>query len=62
MNCLLKHIIEGNLEIGVEVRRRLGGRRKKLFCDVKITTGYWKLKDEVLDLTVLGTKFGSVVR
>ena len=44
-NCLLKHIIEGK----VEVKGRRGRRCKQLLDDVKETRGNWKLKEETLD-------------
>jgi len=33
-------------------------RRKQLLGDLKETTGYWKLKDEALDLILWRTRFG----
>ena len=43
-NCLLKHIIEENIEGGIKVMERRGGRRKHLINDFKERRGYWKLK------------------
>ena len=45
-NCLLKHIIEGNIRGGISVTRRQETRRKQLPDDLKKTRGYWKLKQE----------------
>jgi hypothetical protein len=46
MNCLLKHVIEGEREGRIQVT---GIRRKHQPDDVKETSRYWKLKEEVLD-------------
>jgi hypothetical protein len=66
MNCLLKHVIEGKIEGGIEVTGRQGRRRKQLLDDMKKTRGHWKLKREALDRTVWRTLFvrayGPVVR
>jgi hypothetical protein len=59
-NCLLKHVIEGKIEGGIEVPGRQRRRRKQLLCDVKEKRGYWKLKEEALDSTVWRTGFGRV--
>jgi predicted AlkP superfamily pyrophosphatase or phosphodiesterase len=53
-NCLLKHCIEGN----IEVTGRRGRRRKQLLDDFKEKRRYWKLKEEALDRTVWRTRFG----
>jgi hypothetical protein len=34
-NCLIKHVIEGKIEGGIEVTGRQGGRRKQLLDDFK---------------------------
>ena len=57
-NCLLKHIIEGKREGGIEVTGRQGRRLKQIVDDFKETRGYWKLKGEALDRTVWRTGFG----
>jgi hypothetical protein len=51
-NCLLKHVIDGNLERRIEMTGRRGRRRKQLLDDLKEKRGYWKLKEEALDHTV----------
>ena len=56
--CILKHIIVGNVEGGIEVKWREGRRRKQLTDKFKETKGYWKLKEEALDRTVCRTGFG----
>jgi len=38
-NCLLKHVIEGNIEGRVESMGRRGGRRQQLQDDLKERTG-----------------------
>jgi hypothetical protein len=53
-NCLLSHIIEGNI-IGT---RRRGRRRKQLLDDLKEAGRYWKLKEEAQDCTVWRTQVG----
>jgi hypothetical protein len=46
-NCLLKHIIKGNIEgTGRRVRRC-----KQLFEDLKETRGHWKLKEHLIALS-----------
>jgi hypothetical protein len=57
-NCLLEHIIEGNVEGRMEVTGRLERRRKQILGDVKEKRGYWKLKEEALYRTVWRTGFG----
>jgi len=52
-NCLLKQIIEGNIEGRIEVTRRKGRRPKQLLDDLKRRIGYWKFKDGSLDRTTL---------
>jgi hypothetical protein len=47
-NCLLKHVIEGN----IEGKSRRGRRRKQLTDDLKEKIGYWNLKEEALDRTL----------
>jgi len=60
-NCHLKHVIEGKLK-----GTRRGGSRKQLLVDLKEKRGYWKLKDETLELslsrTCFGRSYGSIVR
>jgi hypothetical protein len=51
-NCLIKHVIEGNLEGRVEVTGDGERRRKQLLDDLKKTTEYRKLKQETLDGTL----------
>jgi hypothetical protein len=57
-NCLLKHIIEGKIAVRIEVKEMQGRRHKQLLCNFKETRGYWKLKEEELDRTLLKTRFG----
>ena len=53
-SCLLKHVIEGKMEMTV----RRGRRSKQLLDDLKETRGYCKLKDKVLDRIPWRTRFG----
>jgi hypothetical protein len=54
-NCLVKHVIERNIEGKIEVRGKRGGRRKQLTDDLKETRGYCNLKEEALDRTLRRT-------
>jgi hypothetical protein len=57
-HCLLKHLVSGRMEGGVEVAGRQRKRRKQLLDDRKETRGYWKFKEEALDHTQWRTRFG----
>jgi hypothetical protein len=48
-NCLLKHVIEEQIEGKIEVTGRRGRRYKQLLDYLKKMSGYWKLKEEALD-------------
>jgi hypothetical protein len=65
-NCLVKHVIEGKVEGRIEVTGRRGKTHKKLLDDLKETSGYRKLKQEVLEhnlwKTVFDRGYGPVVR
>jgi len=50
-SCLLSHVIEGKRE------GRRARRRKKLLDGLKENTGYWKVKEEAVDLSVWRTIF-----
>jgi hypothetical protein len=58
---LLKHVIEGR----IEVKGRRGRRHKQLLHDLKERIRYCKLKEEALDRSVWRTRFvtdvGAVV-
>jgi len=41
-----------------EMTERWGKRRKQLPDDVKGQRGYWMLKEEAMDCTMWGTRFG----
>jgi hypothetical protein len=56
-NCLLKHVIEGNIEGSIYVTGRRGIRRKQLLDDLKENTEYCKLKNESLDRTLWRIRF-----
>jgi hypothetical protein len=49
-NCLLKHVIGGNIDGELDVTRRRGRRRMQLLNDLKEKRGYWILKEEALAL------------
>jgi hypothetical protein len=57
-NCLMKHVIEGELERRIEMTGRRGRRSDQILDDLKETRGYWKLKEEALDRTTWRTRFG----
>jgi hypothetical protein len=66
INRLLRRVIEGKLQGGIEVTGRQGRRRRKLLNDLKERTGYYHLKEEALDRTMWRARFargfGPVVR
>ena len=45
INCLLKRVIEGKIQGGIEVTRRQARRRRKLLDDLKEWRGYSHLKE-----------------
>jgi hypothetical protein len=53
-NCLLSHIIEGN----ISGTRRRGRRRKQLLDELKEARRYWKLKEGAQDRTLWRDQFG----
>jgi hypothetical protein len=57
-NCLLKQVIEGKIKEEMEVAR-IRGRRKKLLYDLKDRRGYSHLKEEDLDRSMWGHRFGG---
>ena len=57
-NCLLKHVIAGKIEGGIEVTERRGGRRKQLLNGLQKNIKYWKLKEAALDRIVWRNRFG----
>jgi hypothetical protein len=52
--ALLKRKAEGS----IKVTGRRGRRSKQLLDDLKEKRGYRKLKEEALDRTLFGTRFG----
>jgi hypothetical protein len=65
-NCLLKRVIEGKIQGGIDVTGRQGRRHRKLLDDLKERRGYSHLKENALDRTMwrarFGRGFGPVVR
>ena len=57
-NCLIKHVIEGEIEEGTEMTGRRERRSKQLLYDLKEMKGNWKLKEEALYRSVWWTRFG----
>ena len=57
-NCLLQRVIEGKIRGGIEMTGRRGRRRRKLLDDLKERRGYSHLKEEALDCTMWGARFG----
>jgi len=58
-NCILRNVIEGKTEGRGEVMGRRRKRRKLLVDDLKEKRVYRKLKEEALDRTMWGTRFGK---
>jgi hypothetical protein len=58
-NCLLQHVIKGNIEGRIEVTGRRGRRRRELLDDLKERRGYSYLKEEAPDRTMLRARFGK---
>ena len=56
-NCFLKHAVEERVEGRIEVTGRRGRRYEDLRDGLKEKRGYWKLKQEALDLTLWRTRF-----
>jgi hypothetical protein len=56
-NCLLKHVIEGKIEGGIEMMGRPGRRYNQVLDGFKEVRRYWKLKEEVLDCPLQRTCF-----
>jgi hypothetical protein len=56
--CLLKHVIERCKNINILIKE-LRGRRRKQLLYIKETRGYWKMREEALDVTLWRTRFGS---
>ena len=65
-NCLLKHFIEGKIEVRIEVTGRGGRRRKQLLHDLKEKGGCLKQRDETLDRILCrnytGSGYGPIIR
>jgi hypothetical protein len=65
-NCILRQIIEGKINGGIEVTGRRGRRRRKLLDDLKERRGYSHMKEEALHRTMwragFGRGFGPAVR
>ena len=59
-NCLLKHVIEGNIEERIEVMGRRGRRSTQLPDDLKIKRVQFRLEEELLDRSVWRIRFGRV--
>jgi hypothetical protein len=51
-------VIEGKLEGRIEMTGRRGRRRMQLLDDLKEKRRYWKLKEEALDRSLWGNRFG----
>jgi hypothetical protein len=47
--CLLEHVIEGNIDGGIEVTRKRERRRKKVLNDFMENRKYWKSKEKAVD-------------
>jgi hypothetical protein len=58
-NCVLKQVIEGNVQRKLEVAERRGRRRKQLRDYLKEKKGYWKLKRAALGRCLWQTHLGG---
>jgi hypothetical protein len=58
MNCLLKRVIQGEIEGRIKMTARRGRRRKQLPDDLKEKRIFWKLEEEALDCILWRTRFG----
>jgi hypothetical protein len=56
-NCPLKHIIEGKMEGGIEVKGRRRRRCESLLYDLNKKIVHWKTKEEALNTTIWRTSF-----
>jgi hypothetical protein len=56
-NCLLQHVIEGNIKGGIEVTGRRGKGRRKLLGGLKESRGYSHLKKEAVRRTIWRARF-----
>jgi len=61
-NSLLQRVIERKLKGRIEVTGRRERRRRKLLDDLKERRGYSHLKEEALDRTMCGARFGRCFR
>ena len=61
-NCLIKHVIRGEIDVRIEVTVRRGRKRKQLLDDLKEKRRYCELKDEALDRTPWRTRIGRGYR
>jgi hypothetical protein len=57
-HCLLKYVIEGNMEGRLELTERRGRRCKQPLDDLKEMKKYCGLKEEALDRSLWRTRFG----
>jgi hypothetical protein len=57
-NCLLQRVIEGKIQGRIEVTRKRGRKRRKLWDDLKERRGYSHLKEEALERTMWRARFG----
>jgi hypothetical protein len=51
-------LLKRKIEDSIKVTRIRGRRCKQLLDGLKEKRGYWKLKEEALDPTPFGTRFG----
>jgi chorismate mutase len=57
-NCLLQRVTEGKMQGDIEVTGRQGRICRKLLDDLKERRGYSHFKEEALDRTIWGARFG----
>jgi len=57
-NCLLKHVVEGKMEVRIGVKGIRGRRRKEPLDELKERRGKCELKEETLHRTTWRTRSG----
>lgn len=60
MKCLLKYVIEREIEGTLQVMGRRLRRRKQLMGDLKEKRRYWKYKEEAIICTLWRNGFGRI--
>jgi len=62
MNCLLKNVIEGKVEVRIRIDGRQGRRCKQLLDDLQETRGNFKLMEEAIDHSLENTVWNTCIK